>query len=1038
MGIFKFGIFLLFYPVFLCSPVRGGYWTKVEDYGSGRRTADDGAMLSYKYTLALLDTEAMRAKLGEIAGGNVKRSECGIELMLPGGESVVFLLETQSVMSPALASKYPEILEFEGWSLDGTKQVSLNYAPYNGFSAMVWLESGERVFVDPDDLGDLSRYRVYSSRDLKKDTSEAFAAHEVGCHGVLKADISMHPEGSAARRFLQKKMQRNRGLFHEESEDPFGGSERREIVYTLAISTTVGYSVTHGGSRANIMASVVEAISRASGVFKRELGLAFELADDTDDLFQLAGEDYGYYQLGNSLSTQLLEKNQEWTDDFLPGSYDLGHVFAASGGGLAYLGVPCTTIKARGGTATSGPITDAFSVDYLSHEIGHQLGADHVWNSEVCSSYGMSDDVSVEPGSGSTIMSYAGICGSDDFQSFADPYFNLASLLEMREIVWEYSDYGCGIEKSSTGNLPKIKANSECTIPVNTPFFLAAEEATGDVGRTLVYNWEQFDSSESANSLTNLAHPGPRFRSMTPGPQDWRIFPSWEIILADEPNMVNRWDLGEDLPNIETSMNFRVTVRDVFSAEATPDDLLTTGDQFGAFSWAQTTVHVEDTGALNGLEVSTDLGDTQKMIEGEKYNIAWNERATTTLATDLEVVIISVDGSSTFTTDDDPRHNWQGTDIWVPNTGNAEFTVPALEMCESVSQGTVFPVKIGLRSPGDSCFFFTVSKTTYDLECAGMTRKPTLPPSPTNEPTSFPTRLQTPAPTTPTAHPTHGSYPDQTDWHLGEDNESCDQVCAKVGGTCTIQPMRDLDTPLEFVHVLMAIGQGLYTEGEQCMDGFEYGDWDEDPSVTKGVCYLNTGKAGSQTNCWSKYSVSNRICCCGNNCPTALGGPPTPPTFQPTELPTSLPTLQPTKFPTSFPTFQPTAYPTNFPTKAPVDPCAGFDKCPAFNRRASACRKNAGCTYSRRKCKVKPSCEVTTDVPTLFPTAPVYPTNFPTQQPFDQCKGFDLCGQIGRNKKNCNRNAGCYFWKRKCRIMPDCKALIPTPYPTKFPNSLDF
>ena len=51
---------------------------------------------------------------------------------------------------------------------------------------------------------------------------------------------------------------------------------------------------------------------------------------------------------------------------------------------------------------------DNFDIDYVVHEVGHQLGGNHTFS--------MSNEgtgVNVEPGSGITIMGYAGITSQD-------------------------------------------------------------------------------------------------------------------------------------------------------------------------------------------------------------------------------------------------------------------------------------------------------------------------------------------------------------------------------------------------------------------------------------------------------------------------------------------------------------------------------------------------------------------------------------------------------------------------------------------------
>ena len=58
--------------------------------------------------------------------------------------------------------------------------------------------------------------------------------------------------------------------------------------------------------------------------------------------------------------------------------------------------------------------------------MGHQFGADHTQNND-CN---RASTASMEPGSASTIMGYAGIC-SPNVQNSSDAYFHAISIEEM-------------------------------------------------------------------------------------------------------------------------------------------------------------------------------------------------------------------------------------------------------------------------------------------------------------------------------------------------------------------------------------------------------------------------------------------------------------------------------------------------------------------------------------------------------------------------------------------------------------------------------
>ena len=173
-------------------------------------------------------------------------------------------------------------------------------------------------------------------------------------------------------------------------------------------------------------------------------------------------------------------------------------------------------------------MSDFFDIDYVPHEIGHQMGANHTFafNTE-------GTGVNSEPGSGTTIMGYAGITGANDVQDHSDAYFHYHSINQILTNVASAPN-NCATTTVITNNPPVANAGLDYTIPNGTAFVLKGAATDADSGDVLTYTWEQIDSGSTTSTSFGPAHTGPVWRSRPPSTNPDRYMPIIERVIAGE------------------------------------------------------------------------------------------------------------------------------------------------------------------------------------------------------------------------------------------------------------------------------------------------------------------------------------------------------------------------------------------------------------------------------------------------------------------------------------------------------------------------
>jgi len=458
-----------------------------------------------------------------------------LNLPMPNGTTARFRVWESSVMAPELAAANPGIKSFTGQGIDDpTAILKLDWTQF-GLNAMILSSVTGAVFIDPFDQQTTTHYISY----YKKDYQKKGIFSEMG--PLIRPDALNRP---ATNNVL--------------AGGVCIGTQLR--TYRLAIACTHEYAIAATGfatpTVADALAKIVLTTNRVNGVYESELAIRLILvAAESKIIFtKAAGDPF----TGNTNPNTLINESQQVIDDSIGNAnYDIGHTFSSGGGGLASLGVVCTAgLKARGITGSLNPVGDGYDIDYVAHELGHQFGANHTFNSFAgfCNN-NSSSTTNAEPGSGSTIMAYAGICSSDDLQSNSDAQFHAISFNEITNYAINNAGNNCAVI-SSTGNIaPVVNAGPDYVIPKSTPFSLAgtATDANGDV---LTFSWEQINVGGPFGSWNNPSGNAPSFRSFVPKSTPVRFFPNIPDVIN---NITTK---GEILPAYARTMNFRLTARD--------------------------------------------------------------------------------------------------------------------------------------------------------------------------------------------------------------------------------------------------------------------------------------------------------------------------------------------------------------------------------------------------------------------------------------------------------------------------------------------
>ena len=552
------------------------------------------------------------------------------------------VVETDIFSSEFGANAYPNIKTYLGARTDdsGTR-VRFSVTPL-GLKAMI-SEPGKDIFyIQPVTKVSNGQYLIYN-RNAKTDSSETFEC--------LTEDLEVLSR--SATPFLER-----------------DANDQLLRTFRIAISTTSEYTgfwndgnAGNGGPQDDALAAVVSTLNRMNEVFEVDMAITFVLVNTVDDpaldIVYSGTDPYGF-DLNGDLQTNLTATVGE-------SDYDIGHLFDFdnNNGNAGCIGCVCENGQKGSGFSAhefvdndGGPfMADFFDIDYVPHEVGHQMGALHT--------HAAADNNSVnfEPGSGTTIMGYAGITGSDDVQDHSDPYFHYGSINQILNNI-DSAPNNCAVTTAISNSPPVADAGNDYTIPNGTAFILKGSAADSNGSDVLTYCWEQIDDGYTTrNDFTPTLTNGPLWRSRPPSTTPDRYMPILERVLNGQltesnPLETNDNSSWETVSTVGRDLNFALTVRDRSEAGGV--------NQTPQSDFDTMTVTVDN---VSGPFVVTSQSTNESWDAGSLQTINWDVAGTDTgnVNTPTVNILLSVDGGQTFPFT-------MASD--VPNDGSHDVTVP--------------------------------------------------------------------------------------------------------------------------------------------------------------------------------------------------------------------------------------------------------------------------------------------------------------------------------------------------------------------------
>lgn len=591
-----------------------------------------------KFDLYDLNIETVRQALFSVVG-NASRQSVVITLPNVKGELEQFEMYESSNFEPDLQAQYPQIRAFSGKGItDKYATLKLSISP-QGIQTMVFRTDKENEFMEPYSE-DGKVYAVFNSQRDKGQLPWTCSTDDKAMFSDVSKQLPSTQKSDAGELKTMRLAQSCNG----EYAAYFG-------------ATTAGTAA----DKALVLAAFNATLTRCNGVYEKDLALHLNLiATTTNVIYCNAATDP--YTTMNSWNGQL---QTALTNNIGEANYDIGHMFGASGGGGNAGCIGCVCVNGSKGSGITSPadgipMGDNFDIDYVAHEVGHQLGGNHTFSNNTEGS-----GVNMEVGSGVTIMGYAGIT-SQDVATHSIDIFHAASIMQIQNNL---AGKTCPITTSLAGNnaTPVANAGADYTIPKSTPFILTGSATDANAGDALTYCWEQFDDCGNQTGTNSVASAtktiGPNWRTWSPTASPSRYMPLLSTVIAGNQTTAGTGNDGinvEALSSVARTMNFRLTVRDNVPYSATAPV------KVGQTSYDNMVVTVNGTA---GPFTVNAPNTAVSWAVGTNQTVTWAVAGTTANGVNCNYVdiFLSTDGGLTYPIQLASR---------VPNDGSETITVP--------------------------------------------------------------------------------------------------------------------------------------------------------------------------------------------------------------------------------------------------------------------------------------------------------------------------------------------------------------------------